>query len=103
MQPAYLAIAASALAATVAVAWIGAGRDNTRQDSSNSGLGIADLESRTERAPENAEAWKALAAEYRRRGRLGDSANAYVRAARLTPDDPEIILALKDLAAAANK
>jgi tetratricopeptide (TPR) repeat protein len=100
MQPAFVGIAALALAATVAVAWIGAEQGNNVPPVAAAGSGIGGLETRTEQAPEDVEAWKVLAAEYRKRGRTEDAAAAYVRAARLEPDDPEIILALKDLAAA---
>ena len=41
---------------------------------------------------------RALGNALRGAGRNREAANALVRAARLTPDDPEIITALRDLA-----
>lgn len=99
MQPAYLAIAAAALLATAAVTWIGSDQGNKVTQPTAPASSIQGLEAQVERAPENGAAWKALAAEYRRRGRTNEATAAYVRAARLDPSDPEIVLALRDLAA----
>lgn len=99
MQPAYLAVAGAALLATAAVTWIAAEQSTEVAQPASTGSGIGALEARVDRAPDNAAAWKELAAEYRRRGRTEEATAAYIRAARLDPDDREIILALRDLAA----
>lgn len=99
MRPSFLLIAATAMTAAAAVAWFGASSAPSGSAAKTASGGIAALEARVERAPDDGEAWKVLAATYRQRGRLNEAVNAYVRASRLTPDDPEIIRALKDLSA----
>jgi len=99
MRPSFLLIAVTAMTAAAAVAWFGANRAPSGSAVTATAGGIAAMEARVERAPEDGEAWKALASTYRQRGRLNEAVNAYVRASRITPDDPEIIRALKDLSA----
>lgn len=103
MRPSFLLIAATAVVAAAAVAWFGASSAPADRASTRAASGIAELEARVERVPDDSQAWKRLAATYRQRGRLAEAINAYVRASRLSPRDPEIIRALKDLSAGISK
>lgn len=53
---------------------------------------IAQLEAELERSPQQAEGWRLLGGAYRAQGRASDSAEAFARAARLLPDDPDVLV-----------
>lgn len=103
MQRSFTVIIATALVATAAVAYFGAEQANRDAMDKPAGTGIPALEAQVARAPDNGDVWKSLAEAYRREGRQDDAIAAYVRASRIHPTDPEIVLALRDLAAAADK
>jgi cytochrome c-type biogenesis protein CcmH/NrfG len=103
MRPTFLVIAAAAVTATVAVTYFGAGHRMDPSVDAPASAGIPALEALAARTPDNSEIWKRLAVAYRRGGRIEDATTAYVRAARISPDDAEIILALRDLAATADR
>ncbi|WP_416899040.1 MAG: tetratricopeptide repeat protein [Minwuia sp.] len=98
MQPSFAIIAAAAAIAAGGVAWVGADRLSAPGNSTPPAASVAGLEQFVDRNPENVKGWKALGNALRRAGRNAEAADALVRAARLTPNDPEIITALRDLA-----
>lgn len=53
---------------------------------------IAQLVAELARSPQQAEGWRLLARAYRAQGRAAESADALARAARLLPDDPEVLV-----------
>lgn len=53
---------------------------------------VAQLEAELERAPQQAEGWRLLGRAYRAQGRAADAAEAFARAARLLPDDPDVLV-----------
>jgi len=98
MRSSFFPIALVTILAVAAVAWMGTSRLSPQSSPGQIPRTVSALEDRTSRAPDDAAAWKALGAAYRKEGRLKESATAYVRASRLTPGDPEIITALRDMA-----
>lgn len=99
MQRSFAIIAICAAAATAAVAAYGFQRFSGTDERAVRASAIPDLEAATQRSPDNADAWKALGRAYRQAGRRDEAVNAYVRAARVKPNDREVIAALRDLAA----
>ena len=53
---------------------------------------IAQLEAELERSPREAEGWRLLGRAYRAQGRAGEAADAFERAAKLLPDDPDALV-----------
>lgn len=53
---------------------------------------VSQLEAELERSPQQAEGWRLLGRVYGTQGRTGDSADAFARAARLLPDDPDVLV-----------
>ena len=64
----------------------------TREAPTSMADAIAQLEAELERSPQQAEGWRLLGSAYRAQGRASDSADAFARAARLLPDDPDVLL-----------
>lgn len=63
------------------------------------GATLAEFESFARQHAADAAAWKLLGRAYRRAGRTADAIDAYVRAARLAPQDRETNIALRELSA----
>ena len=53
---------------------------------------IAQLEAELERSPQQAEGWRLLGRAQGAQGRLAEAADAFARAARLLPDDPDVLV-----------
>jgi cytochrome c-type biogenesis protein CcmH/NrfG len=100
MHRSFAVVAAAAVLAALIMAWTGAGRLDGASPGAPANAGIPRLEALTARDPDNFEAWKQLARAYRAQGRQRAAAEAYIRAARISPTDPETIAALQDLASA---
>ncbi|HET8819616.1 MAG TPA: tetratricopeptide repeat protein [Xanthomonadaceae bacterium] len=63
---------------------------------------IAQLEAELARSPRQVEGWRLLGRAQRARGRVEEAADAFARAARLLPDDPDVLVEAAEARAMAN-
>lgn len=64
----------------------------TREAPASMADALAQLEAELERSPQQAEGWRLLGRAYAAQGRATESADAFIRAARLLPDDPDMLV-----------
>lgn len=64
----------------------------TREAPASMADAIAQLEAELERSPQQVEGWRLLGRAHRAQGRASESADAFARAARLLPDDPDVLV-----------
>ena len=90
-------IAALTIAVSALIGWIGENRVEGNAASPALPRTLEGLTATAEARPDDAQIWKTLAKAHRNAGQTDQAVAAYVRAARLDPDDREVMRALLDL------
>lgn len=74
---------------------------DTRQPPDSMADAIAQLEAELERSPQQAEGWRLLGRAYGAQSRVAEAADAFAQAARLLPDDPDVLVEAAEASAVA--